>query len=184
MKRIHVTYEDIWWDENGEPDLECSREGGFVIGYTRYATSDNAEANKQLYDDCEIDLEDEIECQDCASTLRWNGNLWVDENNSISGTNQWMDYPHHIHWPEKTVYEIALDYLNEYGAFEDSGWSFYGEYSTVDYYRGIDRQYAVHFDYEDWTADDMNKLTDLLDERDKQIRMMYERMYGGQKKAS
>lgn len=154
MKRITITYEDLWWPG---PDEDYETENGFVFSpWNRVATTDlNKGDFIQLKIEATRDLEDEIECRTCVANLHWNGHLWVDENDSISGVNNWMDYPHHIHWPEKTVYEIAVDALEDYGAFEDSRFSWYSEFETINYRSGIERQYAVHFDYDDWNDLDM-----------------------------
>ena len=183
MKRVQVTYEDIWWPDPEDENYET--EQGFVIGsYNRYPIGDlSNDEYAELRAEATRDLEDEIECFTCIAKLRWNGNLWLDENGSISGVNQWMEYPHHAHWPEKDIYELAVDLLEDFGAIEeDYPFRWYSEFETVDYRYGIERQYAVHFDHYDWSENDMRVINSERDSRIANRKRIYQEYMEGVKR--
>jgi hypothetical protein len=60
---------------------------------------------------------------------------------------------------EKQWQEVLADIFEEYGCYEDNVLSWYSDYYTVDYRTGIDRQYAVHIEW-----DMTNEESFLLDE--------------------
>jgi hypothetical protein len=154
-RNITVTWEDLQWPE--ECDQEPDRSGGFIIDGWREAQTDDMSTNDLIvmHERAKQDIDAMIECEFCVDRLILdNEGIWISAlTKSNYGMNRYED-EHHIHKPEKMWYEILVDILDEYGAHEDNNGSWYSEHSTVDYKYGIERQYAVHLEWnpteEEW----------------------------------
>jgi hypothetical protein len=150
-KYISVTWEDIEWLDD-DPDSQEIRTGGFVVENWRSELSDNMSRREvvALHKSAQIDLDSLIDCEFCSEYLYqdYTGN-WVDYLGSSKGINfyEGINADYHTHGPDKMWYEVLVDTLEEYGAYEDNMDSYYSDYFVPDYSKNIQRQYAVHLDW-------------------------------------
>lgn len=167
---ITVTWEDMWWeDDDGSPDPYDVRIGGFIIdGWREEQTPDlTREDLIDMHKRALQDLDAMIECEFCVENLILDEDEhWVSSlTKSNIGMNRYEEL-HHIHKPERLWHEIFVDILEDYGAYEDNGGSFYSDWTTHDYRLGIERQYVVHIEW-DLTSEEANVI-------DKEIRLRQE----------
>jgi hypothetical protein len=175
-RNITVTWEDLEWPE--EYDQEPDRTGGFIIDSWRETQTDDMSTNDLIvmHERAKQDLDAMIECEFCVEYLKQDDEgAWVSVlSNSNMGMNRYEE-KHHIHKPEKLWYEILVDILDEYGAHEDNNGSWYSEHSIVDYRKGIDRQYAVHLEWNP-TEEEWNLIDNEIKLRKENIRKMIEKL--------
>jgi hypothetical protein len=154
-RNITVTWEDISWDDV-EEDQEPDRSGGFIINNWRQIQTDDMSTNDliALHHEAKQDLDAMIECEFCVSPLILDEDeIWICAlSKSNIGMNRYEE-KHHIHKPEKLWYEVLVDILEEYGAYQDNHGSWYSDYHVVDYRLGIERQYAVHLEWNPTTEE-------------------------------
>lgn len=151
-RNITVTWEDMWWeDDDGSPNGYDVRIGGFVVNGWTEQQEDNMTRDDliEMHKRALQDLDDMIDCEFCAECLMLddNGNWVSASTKSIIGMNRFEEI-HHYHKPERLWYEIFVDILDDYGAIESDGLRFYSEHYTRDYRLGIERQYAVHIEWD------------------------------------
>lgn len=149
-RNVTVTWEDLRLGEEEDSDFYST--SGFVSAggyYSEYDESFSREKIVSMINDARQDLDSMIECEFCVAPLIVNSDgEWVSAlTHSNIGINRFEEEPH-IHKPQSLWYEVLVDMLYDYGALEDSNGSWYSEYFTVDYRLGIDRQYAVHLDWD------------------------------------
>lgn len=150
-RNITVTWEDMWWEDDDEfSEPYDVRIGGFVIdGWTATQTEDMTRDDLiAMHKRALQDLDAMIECEFCVEYLILDeDDHWVSAlTKSNIGMNRFEEL-HHYHKPERLWYEIFVDILEEYGAVQSDGLSFYSEHHTRDYRLGIERQYAVHIEW-------------------------------------
>jgi hypothetical protein len=176
MKRILLTYEDVTWEgESEEPTID----GGYysqTLGALSSWKSDNELWDQKELDDrrdaATINVEDMVECYYCCDILYpfRDTNLWINSKGFFSGENEWMDSPSHVHAPEKDIYELFVEILNEWGCREDCGNWWSSEHYTADYRTGRQRSYSVHLFDEDWTTEDLMKIDEAIERYDEKVK--------------
>jgi hypothetical protein len=164
-RNITVTWEDLQWPS--EYDQEPDRTGGFVIDGSHQVQRDDMSTNDLIvmHNFAKQDLDAMIECEFCVEYLKQdNEGVWVSVlSNSNMGINRYDEH-HHIHKPDKLWYEILVDILDDYGAHEDNNGSWYSEHSTINYKYAIERQYAVHLEWNP-TEDEWNLISNEINLR-------------------
>jgi hypothetical protein len=152
MKNIVITYDDMHFEKHDDSDdyYDVHDSGYIVDGWFRQETDDmSGESLIALHESAKVDIDLLIECEHCSSNLMLdNDEHWVCNltKNNI-GMNRYEE-KHHIHKPEKLWYEVFVDLLDQYGCYETDGLRYYSDYHTVDYARGIDRQYCIHIEWD------------------------------------
>jgi hypothetical protein len=152
-KYFTVTWENMWWEDDEDSSESYDVHiGGFIVNGWR----EEQETEFMTVDECiagheraKQDLDEMIDCESCAEYLELDeNNNWVSvHTKSVIGMNPYED-KHHFHKPDKLWYEIFVDVLEEYGAYEENMISYMSEYHVEDYRKGIQRQYGVHIEWD------------------------------------
>jgi hypothetical protein len=148
-RNITVTWEEINWSEVSDDNIPDPL-GGFIVDGFMISHHEGMSRDElvNFHNDAKQDLNSMIDCEFCSDWLIEDsfGN-WVDTDSHFFGKNKYDGINSHRHKPEKYWHHILVDIMEQYGVYEFNGLSWYSDYSVVDYKYGIERQYAVHIEW-------------------------------------